>query len=102
MGYKLKITEFDVNDRMAPTAIGPRDRIIADYARAYLELMLSYPQLGDVLCWGMVDRYSWLNGFDPRKDGTMKRGTPYDVNFRPKRLRDAISASFAGAKVRHA
>jgi endo-1,4-beta-xylanase len=102
MGYKLKITELDVNDRMAPTAIGPRDRMVADYARAYLELMLSYAQLGDVLCWGMVDRYSWLNGFDPRKDGTMKRGTPYDVNFRPKRLRDAISASFAGAKVRNA
>ena len=61
-----------------------------------------HPQLGDVLCWGMVDRYSWLNGFDPRKDGTRKRGTPYDANFRPKRLRDAIATSFAGAKTRHA
>ena len=102
MGYRLKITEFDVNDRMAPAAIGPRDHMVADYARAYLDLMLTYPQLGDILCWGMVDRYSWLNGFDPRKDGTRKRGTPYDVNFRPKRLRDAIAASFAGAKARHA
>ena len=102
MGYKLKITEFDVNDRMAPAAIGPRDRMVADYARAYLDMMMSYPQLDDVLCWGMVDRYSWLNGFDPRKDGARKRGTPYDVNFRPKRLRDAIAASFGAAKARHA
>ena len=60
MGYKLLITEFDVNDRMAPTAIAARDRMVADYGRAYLDLMLSYPQLGDVLCWGMSDRYSWL------------------------------------------
>ena len=101
MGYKLLITEFDVNDRMAPTAIVPRDRMVADYAKAYLDVMLSYAQLGDLLCWGMVDRYSWLNNFDPRKDGTMKRGTPYDANFRPKPLREAIAAAFASASSRH-
>ena len=68
MGYKLIITEFDVNDRMAPGPIAQRDRMVADYARAYLDVMLSYPQLGDILAWGMVDRYSWLEGFDPRAD----------------------------------
>jgi endo-1,4-beta-xylanase len=97
MGYKLKITEFDVNDRMAPTAIDPRDRIVADYAKAYLDVMLSYPQLNDILCWGMCDRYTWLNGFAPRKDGTRQRSTPYDVDFRPKLLRQAIADAFAGA-----
>ena len=35
-----------------------RDRMVADYGRAYLDLMLSYPQLGDILAWGMTDRYS--------------------------------------------
>ncbi|MES2327410.1 MAG: endo-1,4-beta-xylanase [Pseudomonadota bacterium] len=98
MGYKLLITEFDVNDRMAPTVIPARDRMVADYGRAYLDLMLSYPQLGDVLCWGMCDRYSWLDSFDPRADKTLKRGTPYDVNFRPKPLRGAMASSFAAAK----
>ncbi len=97
LGYKLKITEFDVNDRMAPTAIGPRDRMVADYAKAYLDLMLSYPQQGDMLCWGVCDRYTWLNGFAPRRDGTRQRSTPYDVNFRPKPLRQAIADAFAGA-----
>jgi endo-1,4-beta-xylanase len=97
MGYKLVITEFDVNDRMAPTAIGPRDQIVADYAKAYLDVMLSYPQLGDLLCWGMVDRYSWLNRFDPRADKTLKRGTPYDTNFQPKLLRTAMASAFASA-----
>jgi endo-1,4-beta-xylanase len=101
MGYKLFITEFDVNDHAAPTPIERRDRMVADYAKAYLDLMLSYPQLGDVLCWGMVDRYSWLNSFDPRADGTRKRGTPYDVDFRPKPLRRAIASAFASASSRH-
>jgi endo-1,4-beta-xylanase len=100
MGYKLLITEFDVNDRAAPTAVLARDRMVADYGRAYLDLMLSYPQLGDVLCWGMCDRYSWLDSFDPRADKTLKRGTPNDVNFRPKPLRAAIASSFAAATAR--
>ena len=97
IGYQLVVTEFDVNDQMAPTAIGPRDRMVADYARAYLDLMLDYPQLRDLLCWGMCDRYSWLDGFDPRADKTLKRGTPYDVDFQPKPLRGAIASAFAHA-----
>lgn len=101
MGYKLLITEFDVNDHAAPTNPRVRDRMVADYARAYLDLMFSYPQLGDVLAWGMTDKYSWLNGFDPRADKTMKRGTPYDSNYRAKPLRDAIAASFRSAGSRH-
>jgi endo-1,4-beta-xylanase len=99
MGYKLIITEFDVNDRMAPADIVTRDRMVADYARAYLDVMLNYPQLRDILAWGMVDRYSWLNGFDPRADKQMKRGTPYDADFRPKALREAIASAFASATV---
>jgi endo-1,4-beta-xylanase len=102
MGYQLLITEFDVNDRTAPTNVAARDRMVADYARAYLDVMLSYRQLGDILCWGMVDRYSWLEGFDPRADKTRKRGTPYDANFRPKPLRQAIAGAFSQAKTRHA
>ena len=99
MGYKLVITEFDVNDRMSPAELSQRDRMVAEYAKAYLDLMLSYPQLRDILAWGLVDRYSWLNGFDPRKDKQMKRGTPYDTEFRPKPLRQAIADAFASATV---
>ncbi|HEY0044155.1 MAG TPA: endo-1,4-beta-xylanase [Allosphingosinicella sp.] len=101
MGYKLVITEFDVNDRMAPDDVAIRDRMVADYARAYLDIMLSYPQLQDVLAWGMVDRYSWLTDFDPRADKSIKRGTPYDSRFRPKPLRDAIAAAFENATTRY-
>jgi len=99
MGYRIVITEFDVNDQKAPDDIAVRDQMVADYAGAYLDLMLSYPQLHDVLAWGMVDRYSWLTGFDPRADHSIKRGTPYDLNFRPKPLREAIARSFRNASV---
>jgi len=102
MGYKLKITEFDVNDKKAPDDIRVRDRMVADYARAYLDVMLDYKQLRDVLAWGMVDRYSWLTDFDPRRDKSIKRGTPYDAQFRPKPLRAAIAAAFASARSRAA
>lgn len=101
MGYKLLITEFDVNDHAAPTNVSRRDRMVADYGRAYLDLMVSYPQLGDVLAWGMTDRYSWLNGFDPRADKALKRGAPYDANFRPKLLRTAMADAFRSASSRH-
>lgn len=99
MGYKLVITEFDVNDKTAPDDIAVRDRMVADYAKAYLDLMLNYPQLRDILAWGMVDRYTWLTGFDPRADKSIKRGLPYDADFRPKPLREAMAASFREARV---
>ena len=101
MGYGLEITEFDVNDRMAPDDIAVRDTMVADYANAYLDIMLTYPELGDVVAWGMVDRYSWLTDFDPRRDKSIKRGTPYDSEYRPKPLRTAIARSLAGASSQH-
>ncbi|MEP9403397.1 endo-1,4-beta-xylanase [Sphingomonas silueang] len=95
MGYRLVVTEFDVRDKGLPVAIGPRDRGVADFARAYLAVMVSYPQLGDVLAWGMSDRYSWLRGFEPRADGAITRGCPYDERLAPKPLRDAMIAALA-------
>ena len=97
MGYKLLITEFDVKDKALPTDVARRDEKIADYGRRYFDLMLEYDQLGDVLAWGMVDRFNWLQGFAPRDDGLEVRGTPYASDYRPKPLRDAIARSFAEA-----
>lgn len=100
MGYKLSITEFDVNDRNLPADPAVRDRVVADYAAAWLGVTLSYPQLRDVLVWGMSDRYTWLNGFTPRADKSRNRATPYDDSFRPKPLRRAIGDALAAAPAR--
>lgn len=100
MGYKLLITEFDVNDKDLPSDIPKRDAQIAAAAKAYLDVMLSYPQLNQVLCWGMVDKHSWLQNFSPRSDKTPQRPTPYDAAYHPKPLRDAFAAAFESAPKR--
>jgi endo-1,4-beta-xylanase len=100
MGYKLLITEFDVNDKDLPGDPVTRDAQVAAAAKDYLDLMLSYRQLDQVLCWGMVDKFSWLQNFSKRTDKTPQRPTPYDDNYRPKPLRDAIAAAFESAPKR--
>ncbi len=97
MGYKLMITEFDVKDKALPSALPARDAAVADYTGRYLDLMLGYEQLEDVLAWGMVDGFSWLQGFAPRDDGLEVRGLPYSSDYRPKPLRAAIANSFIAA-----
>jgi len=100
MGYKLLITEFDVNDKDLPGDPATRDAQVAAAARGYLDLMLSYEQLDQVLCWGMVDKFSWLQNFSPRSDKTPQRPNPYDDNYRPKPLREALAAAFESAPKR--
>lgn len=100
MGYKLLITELDVNDKDLPTDPATRDAQVAAAAKGYLDLMLSYEQLDQVLCWGMVDKLSWLQNFSKRSDKTPQRPTPYDDNYRPKPLREAIAAAFESAPKR--
>lgn len=97
MGYKLLITEFDVKDKALPGDIATRDAKVADYARRYFDVMLDYEQLGDILAWGMVDRFSWLQGFAPRDDKLEVRCAPFDSEYRPKPLRAALAESFAAA-----
>ena len=101
MNYDILITEFDVNDQALPGDISARDRSVADYAKAYFEVMLDYPQLKDVLAWGMCDSYSWLQEFKPlRTDGLAKRACPYSANFAPKPLHSKLAAALQMASAR--
>jgi endo-1,4-beta-xylanase len=97
LGYDLAITEFDVHDKGLPPDFAVRDAAVAAYGKAYLDLMLSYRQTKEVLAWGMVDKYSWLQNQWPRQDGRAKRPTLYDDAYRPKPLREAVAAAFRGA-----
>ena len=100
MGLDLLVTELDVNDRNLPPDPAARDRAAASYVRDYLDLTLSFPQVQDVLAWGMVDRFSWLNDRTPRPDGLPRRPCPYDGDYRPKPMREAIAAALASAPPR--
>lgn len=100
MGYDLLVTEFDVHDKGLPAAFGPRDAAVAAYAKAYLDQILSYRQTKEVLAWGMVDKYSWLQNQWLRQDKLEKRPTLYDDDYRPKPLREAVAAALRAAPVR--
>jgi endo-1,4-beta-xylanase len=97
MGYGLLITEFDINDKAAPTAIGERDKIVADLGKTYLDIMLSYPAMRYVMAWGLVDKHSWLQEFIPRPDGQPQRCALYDDQYQAKPLREAFAHAFAAA-----
>lgn len=104
MGIDLLITEFDVNDRALPADIARRDAEVAAAARDFLDVTLSYPQLGDFLLWGMADHISWLQTWDeaPRKDKLPQRPLPYDAQLRAKPLRQAIADAMRTMPARQA
>jgi len=100
MGYSLLITEFDVHDAPLPADIAARDRAVASFGRAFLDLTLSFSQLSAVVCWGLSDSHTWLQRRNPRADGLPKRPTPYDSRLQPKPLREALAAAFRAAPQR--
>lgn len=97
MGYDLLITEMDMNDKTVAGDIVQRDAVTAKVARGYLDQMMDYKQLKDVLVWGICDKYNWLRGIVHRPDGLPVRSTLYDDNFKPKPMRDAFAAAFKTA-----
>ncbi|MEI9994428.1 MAG: endo-1,4-beta-xylanase [Rhizomicrobium sp.] len=101
LGLDLVITEFDEGDQNLPADIALRDAAVADLARRYFDVMLSYPQLRYVMAWGLVDKYSWLRERWPRPDGLPKRPSLYDDDYRPKPMRDAIAGAFRAAPQRN-
>jgi endo-1,4-beta-xylanase len=100
MGIDLVITEFDVNDKTVTGSKAERDKVVAEYAKAYLDIALSYPQTRYVMAWGLCDKYSWLQKTSPRPDALPKRPLPYDDEFQPKPLRQAIVNAIAAAPSR--
>lgn len=100
MGYDLLVTEFDVHDKGLPAEFAPRDAAVAAYAKAFLDQMLNYRQTKEVLAWGMVDKYSWLQNQWFRQDKLPKRPTLYDDDYKPKPLREAVAAALRAAPVR--
>jgi endo-1,4-beta-xylanase len=96
----LQITEFDVSEVGTPADIPTRDRTIADLARRYLDMMLKYRGLDQIVAWGMLDHHSWLQSRTRRADGMLKRGTLYDPNYQPKLLRQAVADALRNAPMR--
>ena len=98
-GLVLSITEFDVADKGGPPNPDKRDKEVASFAKAFLDVALDNPAMRSVLCWGLSDRYSWLSNFKDYKwpDGQLSRGLPLDAGMRRKPMWDAIAAAFDAA-----
>jgi endo-1,4-beta-xylanase len=100
MKLAMLVTEFDVNDKGLAADIPSRDRTVAALGGAFLDITLSYPQVDTLMCWGLSDRYSWLQHTSARADGLPKRPLPYDDRMDPKPLRAAVAAALAHAPAR--
>lgn len=100
MGYRLLITELDVHDAPLPADIAKRDAEVAALGRAFLDVTLSFQEVNAVLCWGLSDKYSWLQNRTSRADGQRKRPLPFDERFDIKPLFHAMAAAFRAAPSR--
>jgi endo-1,4-beta-xylanase len=100
MGYQLLITEFDVHDAPLAADVAKRDREVAALGQAFLDITLSFREVNAVLCWGLSDKYSWLQGRAPRADGLPKRPAPFDASFEIKPLFHSMAAAFRAAPAR--
>ena len=100
MGFAMLVTELDVRDNNLPADIAVRDAASAAYTRSYLDVTLAHRQVRDVLSWGLTDRYSWIEGYEPRPDHARRRSTLYDAQFHAKPMREAVAAAFAAAPPR--
>ncbi|MGW0229369.1 endo-1,4-beta-xylanase [Actinopolymorpha singaporensis] len=96
-GLRILITELDVLDDGLPTATGPRDRMVADVYRRYLDVTLECADVVAVVDFGLSDRYTWLDEDYPREDGTHRRPLPFDADLRPVRAYHAERRSLGSA-----
>lgn len=100
MGYDLMITEFDVNDRKVQGDIERRDVQVAQIAKTYLDITMDNAAVKDFLCWGMCDKYSWLQNTTGRDDKLPLRPTPFDENYLKKPLYWALCDAFDNMRSR--
>jgi endo-1,4-beta-xylanase len=89
-----------VHDAPLPADIARRDAQVAALGGAFLDLTLSFREVNAVLCWGLADKYTWLQGRTPRADGLPKRPTPFDDRFGIKPLFHAMASAFRAAPPR--
>jgi endo-1,4-beta-xylanase len=96
----ILITELDVLDDGLPADAGPRDRMIADVYRRYLDVALDETAVKAVVAFGLTDRYTWLEEDRPREDGAPRRPLAFDSDLRPKPAYAAISHALQHAPER--
>jgi len=84
LGYRLMITELDVNDYRMGGGEQERDLAVARHLGEYLDIVFSVAKPLSIATWGLSDRYTWLRQYYKRADGTALRPLPLDTNLNRK------------------
>lgn len=89
MGFQVRISELDVKEADLQLPLEERDRRVAEAASRFLQVALANKAVGSVTCWGLSDKYSWLD------ETRANRGLPLDERFQPKLFRQAIAEALS-------
>jgi endo-1,4-beta-xylanase len=101
LGLKVFITELDVIDRRLPADIAARDQAGAEAVREFLAVVLAHPAVTMVNCWGLSDRYNWIEDSGMhRKDGKPARSQLFDRDLAPKPFYQVTLDALNAAAVR--
>lgn len=90
LGLEVRISELDVKEADRNLPLERRDALVADAVTGFLDVALANRAVGSVSCWGISDRYSWLN-----EGGIINRGLPLDPDFAPTPFFAAVSSALA-------
>ncbi len=96
LGYRLTITELDVNDFQLRGSETERDLAVARHVAEYLDIVFSVAQPMSIATWGLSDRYTWLRQYFKRADGSPLRPLPLDANFNRKQMWASLARYMAG------
>lgn len=109
LGFRILLTELDVNDRALPGDAAERDAAVAKIYRGFLSEVLQVKAVSTLTLWQMADHTSWLYYDAVQKTPrALRRPRPliYDSGFRRKRAWDAVAEALDampardGAKIR--
>ena len=87
LGYRILITELDVNDRALPDRIADRDMRVAKMYRDFLTAVLPVKAVTTLTLWQLADPTSWLYyGAREKAPDARRRPRPllFDEDFQPK------------------
>jgi endo-1,4-beta-xylanase len=95
MGLPIMITEMDVLDNGAPSDLGARDAMVAQYYSDYLNLMLPLASPKRLIFWSMSDYGNWYDHLPSfrRADQQLHRPGLVDAQMNPKPALSAVTQS---------
>lgn len=85
MGLRVIVSELDINDAALAGDPQVRDHRLGSIYRSFFEAIMRHgASIDGVIQWGLSDRHTWLNQFQPRRDGRPQRPALFDAQLQAK------------------